>query len=703
MLARRERFLRTNPRRGKRGGRMRQARDFTKAEPLSEANRKTTRKRISRPCRVNHSDFQPRDPDLFLRGNNQITFAARLHRHDSHAAADQVFGRGFRIFRASHSASGDPFRFIAVRTDDVQKAKQLRGDRPGRGWIEDHFCVVFARKSRGPKHCSIRQFELRQQDTGAGYQILGRIDLRHAHARICARGGRDLLFSLGIHGDDRRAAGLATIERNVVDVHSILQQTADQFMTARFVSHPADQSDARAQPGCSHCLVCAFSARPGVKGSSLDGLAGARQMLAAHQEISIDPSKHHDIPAFPVPIQIHSLRIDEHRFIRQPRALETELGDCAAPPSEQDACMRLHFGILLLCAGFVFLNHAADQSGRQTVVLESTNARVTIDLGGGAIGEFRLRDLPLNPLNWAAPGPEDQAVRGFGHFLCLDRWGPASDAEAARGMPYHGEASNVRWQTAGTPTRTEAVMSARLPKARLSIRRTVRLSPAEPFFVVREEVKNENDLGRIFNMVQHPTIAPPFLDPATIVDCNGQRGFAQGGSLPNPEEPSADWPYAIKKNGDRVDLRRLASDPDPNVVSYAIDNTLGWVTAASPKQGLLIGYVWRTSDYPWVSLWRDVHNHQPAARGLEFGTTGLHQPFATLTKKGRIWDRPLFEYLDAGESTTKEYAAFLAKIPAEFSGVDSVALEGARLRIKPKGAASADIFLETGGLFSSPK
>jgi hypothetical protein len=134
-------------------------------------------------------------------------------------------------------------------------------------------------------------------------------------------------------------------------------------------------------------------------------------------------------------------------------------------------------------------------------------------------------------------------------------------------------------------------------------------------------------------------------------------------------------------------MRRLTNNPNPNVVSYTVDGRYGWVTAATPGRGLLIGYFWLSKDYPWVSLWRDVHDGTPAARGLEFGTTGLHQPFPILVKKGRIWDRQLFEYLDAGEKSVKQYLAFLLKIQPDFSGVESVQVEGSRLIIRERGGA----------------
>jgi hypothetical protein len=339
---------------------------------------------------------------------------------------------------------------------------------------------------------------------------------------------------------------------------------------------------------------------------------------------------------------------------------------------------------IFLFVAFVSLRAAQQQiDGRKSVVLESAAARIVVDLGGGAIREFRFKDKDLNPLSWNSPGPGDISVHGFGHFLCLDRWGPPSEAEGKLGMLYHGEASNVAWQIESDEAGA-TVMAARLPKAGLSVRRKVSIAKGDALIYVKEEVHNDNALGRVFNIVQHPTIAPPFLDEKTIVDCNGRKGFAQGGSLPNPEEPSTEWPQAPKKEGKTVDLRHLADDPNPNVVSYVIDEPFGWVTAVNPARGLLIGYIWRTRDYPWVSLWRDVRNGQPAARGLEFGSTGLHQPFPILTKKGKIWERPLFEYIDADQTITKKYAAFLLKVPVDFRGVESIRIDNDRVLVEER-------------------
>ncbi len=141
-------------------------------------------------------------------------------------------------------------------------------------------------------------------------------------------------------------------------------------------------------------------------------------------------------------------------------------------------------------------------------------------------------------------------------------------------------------------------------------------------------------------------------------------------------------------------MRRLVDDPLPNVVSYVIDQDAGWATAATASKGLLIGYIWKTSDYPWLNFWRNAQDGKPLARGLEFGTTGLHQPFPVLAEKGRIFGRLLFRYLDAGASETRRYLAFLLEIPQDFAGVASVERDGATLKVTERAPGGRVLLLD---------
>ena len=340
--------------------------------------------------------------------------------------------------------------------------------------------------------------------------------------------------------------------------------------------------------------------------------------------------------------------------------------------------------------------------GRRTVRLESQTTTLAIDLGGGSIVDFHLAGGGLNPLHWLGPGDEDKAFRPMAHFLCLDRWGPPSDAEVRNGMPFHGEASRVEWKQLGASERRAgriiAEMEATLPLAGLEVRRTVGLSESASFFSVSETVTNRNKLGRVYNMVQHATIGPPFLDETTVVDSNAQLGFMQSSPLPNPEQPQIRWPEAIK-DGKPVDLRRLTTDPDPNVTSFVFDGDLGWVTATNASKELLIGYIFRTADYPWLNIWRHVQNGRPLARGLEFGTTGLHQPFGVLIGKPRIFGRPTFTYLDAGESATRHYTAFLMKVPNNFAGVDRVFNRAGTIVVLERGDRGRELTIAVDRLF----
>jgi len=378
--------------------------------------------------------------------------------------------------------------------------------------------------------------------------------------------------------------------------------------------------------------------------------------------------------------------------------------DHCRTPCDMMRCMQSVFRLVAQTALIIHLlaTVAPAQTvinGRRTVVVESSAATLLIDLGGGSIVDFHLSGGGLNPLRWLGPGDEQAVLRPMAHFLCLDRWGAPSEAEQRNGMPFHGEASRVEWKGPSEVrgARNLAAMSAYLPIAGLEIRRSVSLADSAAVVTVSETVTNRNKLGRLYNMVQHATIGPPFLDETTLVDSNAGRGLMQSSPLPNPEQVEIRWPQAIKQ-GNPVDLRRLTNDPDPNVVSFVIDGEVGWVTATNASRELLLGYIFSTADYPWLNLWRHVQGGRPLARGLEFGTTGLHQPFKILTAKPQIFGKPTFAYLDAGESVTRRYTAFLTKVPSDFTGVGGVTNRDGTIIIQERGGSRREVTINGGRL-----
>ena len=360
---------------------------------------------------------------------------------------------------------------------------------------------------------------------------------------------------------------------------------------------------------------------------------------------------------------------------------------------------------LILMLGGLSAGAQTMVNGRASLVLEGKAAEVAVDLDGGSIVEFQFKDQRLNPLTWTSGEPAP--AHPMGHFLCLDRWGAPSEAESRNGMPFHGEASHVAWRLVHHPERAggaiQAEMAATLPLAGFAVTRRIELSEDAALLRVSESVTNTNKLGRVYNMVQHPSIAPPFLDETTVVDANARRGFMQSSPLPNPEEPAVWWPQALK-DGQPVNLRRLTDDDDPAVVSFVIDDEYGWVTASNAAKGLLIGYIWKTSNYPWLDVWRHAQDGKPAARGLEFGTTGLHQPEGILVAKGKIFGRMIYAHIDAGETVQRSYAAFLFRIPADYRGVGGITYASGRLVLHERGAGpERDLAMAAGRLFSEPE
>ena len=332
--------------------------------------------------------------------------------------------------------------------------------------------------------------------------------------------------------------------------------------------------------------------------------------------------------------------------------------------------------------------------GRDLVELESRNTKVVVDLGGGSIVDFHIKGHGLNPLTWGYPKNEDLNPRTMGHFICFDRWGQPSEAESKNGMPFHGEAAKVEWHLISKPANKNgkicSEMSCELPIAGMKLHRTLSLDENEPVLTVTEEITNINKLGRIYNIVQHATLAPPFLDESVLVDTKVKKGFTQRGRMPFPEDPAIYWPKAVYR-GRLIDFRRLVDDIGPGVVSFIFDENdeYGWATACNATKGLLIGYIWETDDYPWLNMWYNITDGKPSARGIEFGTTGLHQPFGVLFEKNNIFGRKLYEYLDAGETTEKSYTAFLSKIPGDYKGVEDILFKDGVIILKEHGSGAA--------------
>jgi len=345
-------------------------------------------------------------------------------------------------------------------------------------------------------------------------------------------------------------------------------------------------------------------------------------------------------------------------------------------------------------------------------VLKNDSATLVINVGGGCIAGFHFNEGPtINPLSWHIANLEkrqsDYTVpERVGHFMCLDRWSTPSPGEIENGMPFHGEASKVWWKMLGTEADalggTTLTMSAELPLAGLEVKRTVHLDGSKPIAFFREEITNTFHRSRAYNLVQHPTVAPPFLDETTLVDCNATISYPITAPWPDVESTAFVWPMARDKKNEAMDMRHMISKQNPNVVSctFPKDVTQGWTTAVSPSHGVMIGYVWKTEEYPWLNMWRAIDENGPAARGLEFGTSGCHRTFDQILAKGKIFDTPIFEWIDAGQTITKDFVLFLMDVSDDCRGVMDVRFDDKTLTVVERDTREEKT-IETNGSFVS--
>jgi hypothetical protein len=349
---------------------------------------------------------------------------------------------------------------------------------------------------------------------------------------------------------------------------------------------------------------------------------------------------------------------------------------------------------------------------RPAYCLNNGVVQLTTLTGGGHIADFRLLDPTSSSVNalWEAPWPTmdpnsfrsshirkygptpvGKFLAGFtGHAVCVDYFGMPSEAEAAQGLALHGEAANSRWKLLELDPSSaggQLSLGARLPAAGLRFRRELRLLRNESVVYVEEEVTNERALDHFFHWAQHVTLGLPLLHPEeSVIALSGTRAMTwphgyEGTSLVQDNQEFA-WPDAPAINGGKIDLARpFLRDGKGFVAAVLLDpqRELGFVAALNWRLGLLLGYCFRRSDFPWVAVWEENVARKDApwdgktrARGLEFSSTpmpvGKEETFA----RGSLFNTPTFRRIPAKSELRAPYFAFLSKVSTGWRSIRDI-------------------------------
>lgn len=324
----------------------------------------------------------------------------------------------------------------------------------------------------------------------------------------------------------------------------------------------------------------------------------------------------------------------------------------------------------------------------RTIQLENEHSVVVIDPFGGAITDFYLKNVNINPLSFSftkeqMPENNKAGAPYKGHFLCLGHWGEPSAGEKKSGLPNHGQFANILWNFKEPNEPGIIEMNATASMEGLSVKRKIILDNYSPLFLVDEIVQNINPLGRLYNMVQHPSLAAPFLNRTTIINCNASVGFDQA-LCKEVDHNTLQWPNVKDDKRNSFDLRK-SMNPYNSVFSFIVNkqDKYGWLGAHSSEHNLLFGYIWKRSDYPWIHLWQHYHEGIIKYRGIEFGTAGIHQPFNEILNTSPIlFGERTYAFIDAGECVSKNYLSFIYETADDYKGVEDIKIVDDGIRIK---------------------
>jgi len=316
------------------------------------------------------------------------------------------------------------------------------------------------------------------------------------------------------------------------------------------------------------------------------------------------------------------------------------------------------------------------------IVLSNDKIELTTLANGGGFAKLMLRDGdPISPFG---------AVR---HTLALDGFGAPSPEEAAQGMPFHGEVSGQTFKILAnheTGPLHSVVLQTVLPLAQEIFTRTIELPDGENVVRVTSDLDSLLSVDRPYSWAEHSTIGPPFMEKGKVVvdmpatNCR-VRPFKPG-AIPGHLVYGKDftWPMAPTVDGGQADLREIPTDHNwLDLASCQMDPSrqLEFVTALQLDKHVVLGYVFRREDYPWLMSWLNFTGDEHAARGIELSSQIFDVSHTEAVAMSPAFGAPTFRWLPAKSRVETRFLMFYTSVPAGFSKIDNVTFDNGKITI----------------------
>lgn len=359
--------------------------------------------------------------------------------------------------------------------------------------------------------------------------------------------------------------------------------------------------------------------------------------------------------------------------------------------------------------------------GRSGWLLDNDALALFLMSGGGHIADLRLKGLSgINPF-WVPPWksmepwkyrPRDAKRYGikllaciYGHNLCLSAFGEPSPEEEKCGLTCHYEAPVGRWSLIRKKIGKRGLYfeyGCDLPAAQMQFVRAVSMQSGANIIKIRETIQNLAQRDVPFTICQHVAFGPPFLEPkVTAFDASATRGHTFPGKFGDPQRLKIDkdyhWPYGpgAKRKVDHasgvVNLRFMGKEKSGDFHANLMDlkKEHAWFSAVNPRLGLLVAYVWRRADYPWLGVWEEncsrkqpPWNGKTLARGMEFANTPFPIGLRKAVDMGKFQGQRAYAWLPARGKVVHNYSLMALQVDQNCAGVEEISREKQSFRVK---------------------